>query len=257
MFLAIDAGNSNVVFALYDEKAGKWTNQFRLETHTPRLISQLGKKVPLYFLEHGILASEIRKIGFSSVVPEINAIIEQFCQSYFGLSPYLISGKSYANLPVRSLRPNEIGSDLMCNVMAAFSRFSKPVIVVDFGTALTFTAVDSNGKILGVNIVPGLKTAIKSLFANTSKLPEVELRLPASALGQNTIHAIQAGVLYGYTGLVKGMIEAMGAEAGLKFTVVATGGLAAILTPLEKTFDEVDRNLTLEGLRLITEANSG
>ncbi len=256
MFLAIDAGNSNVVFALYDQKSDKWTNQFRLETHTPRLISQLGKKVPLYFLEHGIQPSQIEKIGFSSVVPEINAIIEQFCQRYFGLSPYLISAKSYAKLPVKSRRPNEIGSDLMCNVMAVHSKFLSPVIVVDFGTALTFTAVDSEGKILGVNIVPGLKTAIKSLFANTSKLPEVELKLPASALGQNTIHAIQAGVLYGYTGLVKGMIQTMEAEAGLDFKVIATGGLVSILTTLEKSFDAVDPNLTLEGLRLITEANS-
>ena len=256
MFLAIDAGNSNVVFALYHEKSGKWTNQFRLETHTPRLISQLSKKVPMYFLEHGIQPSQIQKIGFSSVVPEVNGIIDQFCENYFGLSAYLISAKSYAKLPVKSLRPNEIGSDLMCNVMAAFSRYFRPVIVLDFGTALTFTAVSAAGEILGVNIVPGLKTAVKSLFTNTSKLPEVELKLPKSALGQNTIHAIQAGVLYGYTGLVKGMIEAIEAETNMKFTIVATGGLAAILTTLEETFDEVDRNLTLEGLRLITEANS-
>lgn len=256
MFLAIDAGNSNVVFALFDQKSGKWTNQFRLETRTPKLISQLSKKVPLYFLEHGIHASQIEKIGFSSVVPEINSIIEQFCQSYFGQSPYLISAKSYETLPIKSLRPNEIGSDLMCNVMAAFSRHTQPVIVVDFGTALTFTAVDSKGEILGVNIVPGLKTAIHSLFTNTSKLPEVALKLPESALGKNTIHAIQAGVLYGYTGLVKGMIEAIESETRLQFKIIATGGLAAILTTLESTFDEVYRNLTLEGLRLITEANS-
>lgn len=256
MFLAIDAGNSNVVFALFDQKSGKWTNQFRLETKTPRLISQLSKKVPLYFLEHGIQISQIEKIGFSSVVPEVNPIIEQFCQNFFGQDPYLISAKSYAKLPVKSLRPNEIGSDLMCNVMAAFSKHRKQVIIVDFGTALTFTAVDERGAILGVNIVPGLITAIKSLFVNTSKLPEVELKLPESALGKNTIHAIQAGVLYGYTGLVKGMIEAIETETGLKFTIIATGGLAAILTTLEKTFDQIDRNLTLEGLRLITEANS-
>jgi type III pantothenate kinase len=256
MFLAIDAGNSNVVFALFDRKRGRWTNQFRLETHTPRLISQLGKKVPLYFLEHDILTTDIIEIGFSSVVPEINPIILQFCQGYFGVSPYLISAKSYSKLPVKSMRPNEIGSDLMCNVMAAFSRFSRPVIVVDFGTALTFTAINASGEILGVTIAPGLKTAIKSLFNNTSKLPEVELKLPASALGQNTIHAIQAGVLYGYTGLVRGMIDAIKAEAGHDFTIVATGGLAAILTNLKETFDEVDGNLTLEGLRLITEANA-
>jgi type III pantothenate kinase len=207
-------------------------------------------------LEHGIHTSDIQAIGFSSVVPEINPIIQQFCQGYFGIEPYTISAKSYDSLPVRSLRPNEIGTDLMCNVMAAYSMYLKPVIVVDFGTALTFTAVDADGQILGINIVPGLKTAIKSLFTNTSKLPEVKLELPESALGKDTIHAIQAGILYGYTGLVKGMIETIKAETKLDFTIVATGGLAAILTPLKDTFDEIDRNLTLEGLRLITEANS-
>jgi type III pantothenate kinase len=256
MFLAIDAGNSNVVFALFDSKTGKWTNQFRLETKTPRLIAQLSKKVPLYFLEHGIDVNEIEKIGYSSVVPEINGILEQFCVGFFGKLPYQIQAKSYAKLPIRTHRPNEIGSDLMCNVMAAYTRYQEPVIVVDFGTALTFTAVDSTGEVLGVNIVPGLQTAIKSLFTNTSKLPEVELKLPESALGKNTIHAIQAGVLYGYTGLVKGMLEVIQAETGLSFRVVATGGLSSILTTLEGTFDTVDRNLTLDGLRLITEANS-
>ncbi|MCU0401210.1 MAG: type III pantothenate kinase [Algoriphagus sp.] len=256
MFLAIDAGNSNVVFALFDSKSGKWTNQFRLETKTPKLISQLSKKVPLYFLEHDIHVSQIEKIGFSSVVPEINGIIEQFCESFFGQSTFLIQPESFSVLPVKALRPNEIGSDLMCNVMAAFSRFQGPVIIVDFGTALTFTAVGSTGEIMGVNIVPGLQTAIKALFMNTSKLPEVELKLPDSALGKNTIHAIQAGILYGYTGLVKGMIEAIKNETGMNFTIVATGGLSSILTSLEGVFDEVDRNLTLEGLRLITEANS-
>lgn len=256
MFLAIDAGNSNVVFALFDYKSGNWTNQFRLETKTPKLISQLTKKVPLYFLEHDIHISQIEKIGFSSVVPEINSIIEQFCENFFGQTPYLIQPDSFSVLPVKAMRPNEIGSDLMCNVMAAFSRFQGPVIIVDFGTALTFTAVSQSGEIMGVNIVPGLQTAIKSLFMNTSKLPEVELKLPESALGKNTIHAIQAGVLYGYTGLVKGMLETIKKETGLNFTVVATGGLSSILTSLEGVFDEVDRNLTLEGLRLITEANS-
>jgi type III pantothenate kinase len=255
MFLAIDAGNSNVVFALYDSKSGKWTNQFRLETKAPRLIAQLSKKVPLYFLEHGITVDQIESIGFSSVVPEINGIIEQFCEGFFGKLPYQIQGKSYSKLPIRTLRPNEIGSDLMCNVMAAYTRHQGPVIVVDFGTALTFTVVDATGEILGVTIVPGLQTAIKSLFMNTSKLPEVELKLPVSVLGKDTIHAIQAGVLYGYTGLVKGMLEAIQAETGLPFTVVATGGLSSILTTLEGTFDTVDRNLTLDGLRLITEAN--
>jgi type III pantothenate kinase len=255
MFLAIDAGNSNVVFGLYDEQTNRWTNQFRLETNTPKLISQLGKKVPLYFLEHGIEVAQLQAIGLSSVVPEVTPILEQFCQGYFGIDPYILSPASYARLPIVALRPNEIGTDLMCNVMAAYTRYSKPVIVVDFGTALTFTVVDAAGEILGVNIVPGLKTAIKSLFTNTAKLPEVKLELPESALGKDTIHAIQAGVLYGYSGLVKGMLETISQETSMEFTIVATGGLSAILTPLKDTFDEIDRNLTLEGLWLITRAN--
>lgn len=255
MFLAIDAGNSNVVFALYDEVNKSWKNHFRIETQSSKFAGQLHKKVPMYFLEHGISPRDIKQIGISSVVPEVNDQILQFCENYMGTEPYLISPTSFQKLPIKSLRPNEIGTDLMCNVMASYAKYSKALIVVDFGTALTFTVVDSDGEIIGVNIVPGLKTAIKSLFTNTSKLPDVELKLPKSAIGKDTIHAIQAGVLYGYSSLVKGMIETISQETKIEFTVIATGGLAEILTPLEKVFDEIDRNLTLEGLRLITLAN--
>jgi type III pantothenate kinase len=256
MFLAIDAGNSNVVFALYDQTENRWKNQFRLETNFDTLANQLSKKVPLYFLEHGIGPPDIAKIGFSSVVPEINKVITDFCQNFLGKKPYLISSKSYPKLPIKTNRPQEIGTDLMCNVMAAFSRNQDPVILIDFGTALTFTVVGKHGEVLGVNIVPGIKTAIKSLFSNTSKLPEVALKVPESAIGKNTVHAIQAGIFYGYSSLIKGMIKTIGTEAQLDFRVIATGGLSAVLSPLNQVFDEVDPNLTLEGLRLITLANS-
>ncbi|WP_339875191.1 type III pantothenate kinase [uncultured Algoriphagus sp.] len=256
MFLAIDAGNSNVVFALYDEVGENWKNHFRIETHAAKFAAQLHKKVPMYFLEHEISPSDIKQIGFSSVVPEINEQILQFCENFFRTQPYLISPASFGKLPVKTLRPNEIGTDLMCNAMAAFSQYEKAIVVVDFGTALTFTVVNEVGEIIGVNIVPGLKTALNSLFKNTSKLPEVDLKMPESALGQNTVHAIQAGILYGYTGLVKGMLEAIENETKQKFHVIATGGLSAVLTPLAEVFEEIDRNLTLEGLRLITKANS-
>src|SRR5690606_38290080 len=149
MFLAIDAGNSNVVFALYDEANESWKNHFRIETHEAKFAAQLHKKVPLYFLEHGISPEEIKQIGFSSVVPEINEKILQFCENYFDTQPYLISPTSYEKLPIKSLRPNEIGTDLMCNVMAGFTKYKKALIVADFGTALTFTAVDSKGEIIG------------------------------------------------------------------------------------------------------------
>jgi type III pantothenate kinase len=256
MFLAIDAGNSNIVFALYDQKENRWKNQFRLETNFDTLGTQLSKKVPLYFLEHGIGPPDIARIGFSSVVPEINKVITDFCQNFLGKKAYLISSKSYSKLPIKTNRPQEMGTDLMCNVMAAFSRHQDPVIILDFGTALTFTVVDQYGEVLGVNIVPGIKTAIKSLFSYTSKLPEVALKVPDSAIGKDTIHAIQAGIFYGYSSLIKGMIETIGVEAQMDFRIIATGGLAAVLSPLDQVFDEVDPNLTLEGLRLITLANS-
>jgi type III pantothenate kinase len=256
MFLAIDAGNSNVVFALFDREENRWKNQFRLDTNFDTLGTQLSKKVPLYFLEHGIDPPDIAQIGVSSVVPEINKIITDFCENFLGKKPYLISPTSYSKLPIKTNRPQEMGTDLMCNVMAAYSKFQQQVIIVDFGTALTFTVVDQQGEVLGVNIVPGIKTAIKSLFSNTSKLPEVQLKVPESAIGKNTIHAIQAGIFYGYSSLIKGMLEIIGQEAQLEFKIIATGGLSAVLTPLDKLFDEVDRNLTLEGLRLITEANT-
>ncbi|UZD21291.1 type III pantothenate kinase [Algoriphagus halophytocola] len=256
MFLAIDAGNSNVVFAIYDEEKGQWKNHFRLETHSAKFSAQLAKKAPLYFLEHGISPQDILQVGLSSVVPELNPQLIEFCQNFFGTEPYLITPKSFAKLPVKTLRPDEIGTDLMCNAAAAYTAKQTDLIVVDFGTALTFTVINKNGEIIGVNIVPGLKTAIKSLFLNTSKLPEVELKLPESALGKNTIQAIQAGVLYGYTGLVKGMLESIALETKIDYTVIATGGLASILTPLKSVFDEIDPNLTLTGLRLITQVNN-
>ncbi|PRY89270.1 type III pantothenate kinase [Mongoliibacter ruber] len=256
MFLAIDAGNSNIVFGFYDETKNKWIYEFRVETSRNLSVLQLEKTIHLFFLENNIKIDLITQVGISSVVPEVNPILQQFCMEYLGHTCYLIDGNSYKKLKVSTARPNEIGSDLMCNVAAAYEKFKDTAIIVDFGTALTFTAIGQDGKVLGVNIVPGLKTAIKSLFSNTSKLPEVELKLPKSALGRDTIHSIQSGILYGYTGLVKGMLETMQQEIGKPCHVIATGGLSSILTTLKDTFESVDRNLTMEGIRLITQGNT-
>ncbi|MFD2200517.1 type III pantothenate kinase [Shivajiella indica] len=256
MFLAIDAGNSNIVFGFYQEANQKWTHELRINTHKELSVLKLEKEVHLFFLENGIKTDEITYVGISSVVPEINHVLQQFCKEYLEKNCYLISGKSYSALKVSTSRPNEIGSDLMCNVAAAYEIFKSTCIIVDFGTALTFTVVGDRGQVLGVNIVPGLKTAIRALFSNTSKLPEVELKLPKSALGKSTSHSIQAGILYGYTGLVKGMLDTIQKELGHQCRIVATGGLSSILTTLQDSFELVDRNLTLEGIRLITLANS-
>lgn len=255
MFLSIDAGNSNIVFGFYDQQTHKWEKVYRVPTKREITASYLEKRLRLYFLENGWRPAMIGQVGISSVVPEVNAPLQEVVRAMFHLEAHLINERSYASLAVRTARPAEMGTDLMANAVAAFGRYRSACIVVDFGTALTFTVVDAEGEIVGVNIVPGLKTAIKSLFMNTSKLPEVRLELPQSAVGKDTIHSIQAGILYGYTGLVKGMLDAIRNELGGDFKVIATGGLSSILTNLQSEFDDTDGALTLEGIRLIALTN--
>lgn len=255
MFLSIDAGNSNIVFGFYDLTQKKWAYEYRLETRKPISALELINPLSLVLLENNLDPARIYSIGFSSVVPELNSAIEELCLKLFGIPAYTIKGHSYERLKVRTNRPNEIGTDLMANITAAYEYFGECCVVVDFGTALTFSVVDDEGTVVGVNIVPGLKTAIKSLFTQTAQLPEVKLELPESAIGKNTVHAIQAGILYGYSGLVRGMLQTINQELGRTCKVIATGGLSTILTPLEDCFDRVDKNLTLYGIMLITEAN--
>ena len=146
------------------------------------------------------------------------------------------------------INPHELGSDLAANAVGAYAHFKSALIVVDFGTALTFTSVDNRGKMLGVAIAPGVKTAMKSLSANTAKLPEIPLEIPAHTIGSNTIEAMQAGIMKGYVGLVKHMINETKNEIGGEVKVVATGGLSFIFQPLHETFDLIDPKLTLNGL---------
>ena len=256
MFLSIDAGNSNIVFGFFNNTTSQWTHELRIETRKNLSAFELQEQIQLFFVENNLKTAEVAQIGFSSVVPKLEFVVVDFCRKLFGREPYIINGESYERLEVSTHRPDEIGSDLMANVTAAYALFQKSCIIVDFGTALTFSVVDDQGHVVGVNIVPGLKTAIKSLFLNTAKLPEVRLELPESAIGKNTDHAIQAGVLYGYVGLVRGMLQRISDETGTRYKVIATGGLSEILPPLKDSFDQVDKKLTLKGIKLITEANA-
>lgn len=255
MFLSIDAGNSNIVFGFFSDEQQRWEPVLRVDTQRSLEFSYLQKNMNLFFLESHISPSDISIVGISSVVPEINENLKKVVRTFLHQEAYFITERSYSPLKVNTKKPAEMGADLMANAVAAYDQYGADCIVVDFGTALTFTVIDSNGEILGVNIVPGLKTAIKSLFTNTSKLPEVQLELPVSAIGKDTIHSIQAGILYGYAGLVRGMLEAIKNELARDFHVIATGGLSKILTNLEGGFDKIDKNLTLKGIKLITEKN--
>jgi len=253
MLLAIDIGNSNVVLALHDGE--DWKHIFRLPTLPDESSLFYKMKIVNDFLEENIDVSQIKKCVLSSVVPILRDVFEELLLELFGKPPIVVNSTIFPKLKLKLEidQLDEIGTDLVANAIAANQLFKKDCIVVDFGTALTFTVVSKEGHLKGVNIVPGLQTAIQSLFGNTAQLPEVPLEMPKSAIGKNTVTAIQAGILIGYVGLVRHQLASIRAEVGEQYIAVATGGLSKILAELEDDFKEVNMDLTIEGLRLIGE----
>jgi len=253
MLLALDIGNTNVVAGVY--QGSKWIHQWRVDSNPKRPAKNYEIALGNYLLEKNIKPNQIERTIISSVVPELNEIFIQVVKSAFLQDPYIIGPQSYSRLKIGVGNPEEIGTDLVANAVAAFQKCKGYCIVVDFGTALTFTTISSDGSILGVSIAPGLRTALKALSDNTAKLPEIHLEMPKSAIGKSTVHALQAGLLFGFKGLVEAILDQTTSELGKECTVIATGGLASVIKPLKKRFDLIDPCLTLEGIRLIEEQN--
>lgn len=250
MVLVIDIGNTDVVFGLHGKDG--WMNPLRRPTSEKSGEAyQLFLATQLY--EAGVDPKDIRQVVLSSVVPAVTPILFQILTGLLHREPLVVGPLIYPHLDVQVANPAEMGTDLVANSVAAYDRFKQACIIVDFGTALTFTTVGDQGNILGVAIAPGLKTSMQALFFNTAQLPEVPLELPSSALGNDTTHALQAGILIGYVGLVEKLLSTIESELGKSCKIIATGGLSGVLTPLQGRFDQVDRLLTLDGLRLIGE----
>jgi type III pantothenate kinase len=251
MLLAIDIGNSDITLGLWQGEA--WKHVWRIQTkpELPELF--YGVKIRDYFFESGTASAEVNTIVLSSVVPNLTEKIKSVVRTLFEREPLVLGPKLYPLLPIEVLNPYEIGSDLVANAAAAFFEYKQTCIVVDFGTALTFTTITGEGKIIGVSIAPGLKTAIRALSQNTAKLFDVPLQLPASALGKNTVTAIQSGIMIGYEGLVRNMVSKIRLELQQECIAVATGGLSAQITSLNDLFHSIEPNLTLNGLRKIGE----
>jgi type III pantothenate kinase len=251
MLLAIDVGNSEITIGLWDKEL--WIEHWRIASNPDRPEFFYGVKIRDYFLEACISTAQVKRIVLSSVVPSVTGKMANAVVTLFGIKPITLDPDLYLQLPIQVVNPYEIGSDLVANAMAAYTKYHKTCIVVDFGTALTFTTVSGEGEILGVSIAPGLKTAIRSLSQNTAKLFDVPLEMPESALGKNTVTAIQSGILLGYEGLVKNVVESIKKELKTECMVIATGGLSAIITPLNNYFQAIEPRLTLDGLRIIGE----
>jgi type III pantothenate kinase len=252
MLLALDIGNSDITLGLWEGSQLKQIWRIPSKPEQPELF--YGVKIRDHFFEAGLTFSQVNTIVLSSVVPTLTGKVKNVIRSLFGIDPIILQPSVYEKLPIKVLNPYEIGSDLVSNAVAAWHLYKRSCIVVDFGTALTFTTISDNAQIIGVSIVPGLRTSIKALTEHTAKLFDVPLEMPKSALGTSTVTAIQSGLVIGYDGLVRSMVTAIRKETGEKTLAIATGGLSFVITSLKDFFYEVNPNLTLEGLRLIGES---
>ncbi|MGI9544853.1 MAG: type III pantothenate kinase [Cyclobacteriaceae bacterium] len=251
MLLAIDIGNSNIVFGVHDRN--EWVAHWRIHTVIEKTSDEYEVLLRGLFQRDGIVLEKVTGVVISSVVPYIVPRIRVLIKKLLQQDPLVIGPEVYHQLPVQVLNPTEIGSDLVCNAVAAFQSFPGSCIIVDFGTALTFTTILSSGKIAGVAIAPGLKTAVGSLTEKTALLPSIELSPPPSPLGKNTVEAIQSGVVFGYVGLIESLLLRTESEIRDTVTVIATGGLSGVMRPLIKRIDHLAPHLTLDGLKLIAD----
>ena len=249
--VAVDVGNSNVVIGLYFE--GVWEKIYRLSTKRNFTYWSFQKKLKKIIDLNDFNPSNIESVIISSVVPTLTDIVKLSCNDMLCENIYIVRASSVKRVNVSIDNINEIGTDLLSNAVEGSSMYDDNVVVVDFGTALTFTVISKNKDVLGVNIVPGLKTAINSLYKNTANLPVIDLKIPDKVIGKNTVHSIQSGIMHGYVGLVKEILSKIKNELVGDTKVIATGGLSKFAEPLKVEFDDIIPTLTLDGMIKILE----
>lgn len=251
MLLVIDAGNTNVTLAVFRGK--ELIAQWRLTTERTRTSDEYGVQARDLFELSNIDCKAIDAIIIASVVPSLNETLKRVAEIYFQLTPVFVDHTTDTGLKILYEPPSDVGADRIVDAVAAVAKYGAPCIVVDFGTATTFNAINAANEYLGGVIAPGIMISSEALFARAAKLPRVEIKRPQKVIGSSTTGAMQSGIYHGYAGLVDGVLEKMIAELGLKPRVIATGGLAALIATASSFIEEVDPNLTIEGLRLIYE----
>jgi len=252
MLLVIDVGNTNSVLGVYD---GKHLNcDWRIHTDRNTTEDEFNILATNLFAGSGINPKDIDKTIISCVVPPMVSILDAFCRKYLRHAPHWIDYRSAASMPILYSNPAEVGADRIVNAIAAFHKYKTSLIVIDFGTATTFDSISAKGEYLGGAISPGIMIASEALFRKASKLPRVEIfSPPEKVIGKDTSSSIKAGIIYGFAGLVDGVVKRMKIEMSSNPKVIATGGLAALMYKVSETIEAVEPNLTLEGLRIIYE----
>ena len=249
MLLAIDIGNTNITLGVFDGDALSAT--WRLSTERSKTSDEYSATLMQMLQLRDMAAQQIDAVALCSVVPPLTPTFVDLCKTHFGVEPLVVGAGTKTGVRILYDNPRDVGADRIVDAAAALRLYGGPVIVVDIGTATVFDAVTANGDYLGGAIAPGMVIASDALFSSTSQLRRVELVAPATAIGRNTIHAIQSGVVLGYADLVRGMVARFDAELGGGAKVVATGGLAHILESEAGVFDDINPDLTLMGLMLI------
>lgn len=249
MLLAIDIGNTNVTVGLFKDEELRAT--WRIATGIHRMPDEYA--VILFSLLHqqGLDVSDVTKVSLCSVVPPLTATFEELSQHYFHIAPLVVRAGVKTGVRIRMDNPSEVGADRIVDAAAAHHLYGGPLIIVDLGTATTFDTVSREGDYMGGAIAPGLSTAAESLFTRTAMLPPVELTRPPRVIGTNTVTAMQSGLVFGYIGLIEGIIARIQNELGVKARVVATGGYATLIAKETPAIDIINPDLTLVGLRLI------
>ena len=254
MLLVVDVGNTNTVLGLYEGE--DLVHDFRIESSKGRTLDEYHVLLRSLLDVAEIERDEVSAAIVASVVPALTEITESAISLAFGFEPMVVGPGIRTSMPILYENPREVGADRIVNAVAAYERVQGAVIVVDFGTATTFDCVTAKGEYMGGVIAPGIQISADALFARAAKLPRVEIAKPAKVVGRNTVSSMQSGIVFGYVGLVDGMVDRIRAELGYPTAVIATGGLATLVAPESRTIEHVEPNLTLEGLRLLHERNA-
>lgn len=253
MLLTIDVGNTNIGFGLFS--GDELVHQFRCESVRQRTADEYAVLLRQMVALRDVDAREIDAAIIASVVPALTDVMMETVRRAFAREPIVVGPGIRTGMPILYENPREVGADRIVNSIAAFEDVKRALIVVDFGTATTFDCISAKGEYLGGVIAPGIQISVDALVSRAAKLPRIEIALPPRVIGRNPMHSMQSGIVYGYAGLVDGIVERIQAELGHDCHVLATGGLARLIVPHTSTIDRIDDSLTYRGLRLIHQRN--
>lgn len=255
MILAIDVGNTNLVFGIYHNDS--LIASYRIATHHDYTEDEYGLVFTSLLHLKDLDRNSIEGGIISSVVPSLTVVLEKMCKKYFEISPIIVGPGIRSGINIKYENPKEVGADRIVNAVAALYKYGGPAIIIDFGTATTFDALTAEGDYLGGAIAPGIGISSEALFKSAAKLYRVEIAKPERVIGKNTASSIQSGIYNGYVGLVENIVDKMKEEmGGGSICAIATGGLAPLICSNARNIDRVDMMLTLDGLNLLYEKNT-